>query len=422
MSGKRILSALLALLMSLTLVGCAGGNSVSAPQATDYSQAAHWLSLPAPVKAVDIFYLYPTAWKKTDQSEPNICEIDNPSMLTHAPLVFAQQATAFETIGNIYAPYYRQTDAAYLLKLPLAEQDKAIGGIPKLDTFAAFDYYIKHFNNGRPFILAGHSQGSNLLIYLLSEYMKENPQVYDRMIAAYVIGCSVTDAYLAKNPHLKFTEGPDDTGVIISYNTEAPTVLAPGNPVVLPGALAINPITWTREETLAAAEENLGSILPNADGSIAVDEEGQMVPAMNYADARVDKTKGVVICSTVDVEKLSPGNQVFGKGVYHSFDYSFYYYNIRENAQNRVNKYLAGRGTNTTTATGFPVVVFSDVHFNPFYDPSLVPALISAEADEWAGIFKTSSTTAPSTWGTDTDYPSLELALSSIKQNLGSGQ
>jgi len=74
-----------------------------------------------------------------------------------------------------------------------------------------------------------------------------------------------------------------------------------------------------------------------------------------------------------------------------------------------------GNGTNNN----FPVVVFSDVHFNPFYDPSLFPALVAADAGEWEGIFQTSTITAPSVWGADTNYPLLALALSSIKQNLG---
>jgi sphingomyelin phosphodiesterase acid-like 3 len=52
-------------------------------------------------------------------------------------------------------------------------------------------------------------------------------------------------------------------------------------------------------------------------------------------------------------------------------------------------------GTSTTTNNNFPVVVFSDVHFNPFYDPSLFPALVVAGADKWAGIFQTSKITAP---------------------------
>ena len=120
-------------------------------------------------------------------------------------------------------------------------------GIPATDAAAAFDYYIKNFNNGRPFIFAGLSQVSNVLLYLLSDYMKKHPEVYGRMIAAYVIGYSITPEYLAKNPHLKFAKGAKNTNIIISYNTEAPQV-AGKNSVVLPGAMAINPIAWTRGE------------------------------------------------------------------------------------------------------------------------------------------------------------------------------
>jgi len=78
----------------------------------------------------------------------------------------------------------------------------------------------------------------------------------------------------------------------------------------------------------------------------------------------------------------------------------------------------SGNGTNNTT-TNFLVVVFSDVHFNPFYDSTLFSKLVAADADQWAGIFQTSKITAPSVWGADTNYPLLVLALSSIKQNLG---
>jgi hypothetical protein len=170
--------------------------------------------------------------------------------------------------------------------------------------------------------------------------MKDNPRVYDRMIAAYVIGYSVTPDYLAQNPHLKFAEGPDDTGVIISYNTEDPNVAPGTNPVVLPGALAINPIIWTRDEIPATAGENLGSITLNQDGSVVLNEAGEAALVKDYADARVDKAKGVVICSSADVEALAPGNQTFPKGVYHSFDYPFYYFDIRHNAATRVDRFL----------------------------------------------------------------------------------
>jgi hypothetical protein len=79
----------------------------------------------------------------------------------------------------------------------------------------------------------------------------------------------------------------------------------------------------------------------------------------------------------------------------------------------------SGSGINNTN-NNFPVVVFSDVHFNSFYDPSLFPALVAADADQWATVFQTSIITAPSVWGSDTNYPLLISALSSIRQNLGS--
>ncbi len=325
---------LIAVGLILTLVACGGGNSDPVPIATDYSQENHWLSMPVATEAVDVFYLYPTAWQRRD-NEPYICDIDNPSMLAGSASAFGRSATAFETLANIYAPYYRQADAAYALALPLPEHDALIAGIPTQDAVAAFDYYIQNFNAGRPFILAGHSQGAHVLINLLTGYLKDHPDVYARMIAAYVIGYPVTSRIIEDNPHLKFAEGPDDTGVIISYNTQAPDVELGVNPI-LSGAvgLVINPITWTRTETVATTAEGLGSIMP--DPATLVFE-----PVPQYADARVDIENGVLICTTADEDLLYALTQgAFPRGVYHSFDYPFYFFNIRENAQNRVNKFL----------------------------------------------------------------------------------
>jgi sphingomyelin phosphodiesterase acid-like 3 len=64
----------------------------------------------------------------------------------------------------------------------------------------------------------------------------------------------------------------------------------------------------------------------------------------------------------------------------------------------------------------FQIVAFSDLHFNPFYDKSLYPALAAADPSQWAGIFQGSIVKTPSSWGADTNYPLLVLALSSIHQ------
>ncbi|MFA6009637.1 MAG: DUF3089 domain-containing protein [Desulfobacteraceae bacterium] len=331
---KNILLAILALLTALTLAACSDRSSSDEPvvRATDYSQTEHWLSLPPTTKAVDVFYLYPTAWLKQNETDPNINEIDNASMRLGSNAAFARQATAFETVCNVYAPYYRQADAFYTLALPtLEEREEVVAGIPTLDVMAAFDFYIKHLNNGRPFILAGHSQGSNVLLNILSVYMEEHPEVYERMIAAYVIGYSVTEDYLADNPHLKFATGAEDTGVIISYNTQSENVAEGDNPVVVEGALAINPVNWSREETPAGTDEGLGSFMPVA---------GVFSPVPQYADATLDLEKGVVICTTANEELLHALNPVFVPGVYHSFDYLFYYFNLRANAADRIAAFL----------------------------------------------------------------------------------
>jgi len=327
MKTNAIYLLIIAFFVSFLFVAFGNDALASGQDPTDYSKQEHWLAVPVVLdKKVDVFYLYPTAWKKVNENEPDICSIDNPLMLQWSKAAFGRQATAFEPVGNLFAPYYRQVD------LTAKDREKVVGTLPTLDAVAAFDYYVTHFNSGRPFILAGHSQGANVLGNLLAGYMKEHPDVLARMVAAYVIGYSVTGEYLSKNPHLKFAQGPDDTGVIISYNTEAPDVAPGTNPVVSPGGIAINPITWTRDETPAKASQSLGSIMPSGD---------MFVPVEHYADARVDKTKGVVICSTADADKLFSIYPGMGKGIYHSYDYPFYYYNIRDNAANRIKKFLS---------------------------------------------------------------------------------
>ena len=328
-------SLFLAISISLSLSSCDTSNTKEENQATDYSKNENWLSLPVNgTKNADIFYLYPTAWYKQDAAEPNFCALDHPVMLLGSQGAFERQATAFETAGNIYAPYYRQADAVYTLTLPPPERWAVIDSIPAKDAIAAFDYYIKNYNNGKPFILVGHSQGAQVLLILLNKYMSEHADVYARMVCAYVIGYPVTAEFMNANPHLKFAEGVDDTGVIVSYNTQSPSV-APGANIVMANdiGLVINPINWKRDETHASAEESLGSYMP-------VDDQGRFGFTPHFADARINSAKGVIECSSVDENAMFQLSGAMGLGVYHSFDIPFYYYNLRENAQVRANCFL----------------------------------------------------------------------------------
>jgi hypothetical protein len=229
------------------------------------------------------------------------------------------------------------------LQLPAQAQEKNIEGPPGVDVIAAFKHYIKHDNHGRPFILVGHSQGSAVLRYFLSAYMKTHPGIYKRMVAAYIVGQSITPGYLANNPHLKYTKGPNDTGVIVSWNTESTSTAGP-NPVLLPNGIAVNPITWTRGEKTATAAQNLGSIEldPSTGGTPVLKRDGSVKRFRNVADATVSKSKGVVICSTVPASQppyFKPGGMP--EGVLHVYDYPLYFFNVRANAHNRVQHFFA---------------------------------------------------------------------------------
>jgi sphingomyelin phosphodiesterase acid-like 3 len=72
-----------------------------------------------------------------------------------------------------------------------------------------------------------------------------------------------------------------------------------------------------------------------------------------------------------------------------------------------------------STRNNYRVVVLSDIHFDPFYDPALFAALDGADASQWEAIFKASTVTLPTTWGKDTNYPLLILTLASVRQHLG---
>jgi hypothetical protein len=339
----------LALAVAFGLAGCAAVGRVAgvspgalppvegdAIEAADYADANNWLEKTAnPVKPTDVFVLYPTTYVMPEGGSA-VASIGDARMRAGARDFLANEASAIAALGNVFAPYYRQVDAMWTLTRPRAQSIAHQRGVPKTDALAAFDYYLKHLNGGRPFTLVGHSQGSAMTKEILFDYFVRHPEAARRMVAAYVIGFSVTPEDLRRNPAMKFARGANDVGVIVSYNTVAPGATLDKIAVVSRGALAINPITWTRGADPAPASLSLGSQLALS---------GPLEKAMNFADATLDAEYGVVICRSADEatyampESLSAA---FGKGSFHLYDFGFYYYNLRENAARRIERFLAG--------------------------------------------------------------------------------
>ena len=202
-----------------------------------------------------------------EDGAPEYATLDNDEMIKGAESEYIGHATAYADSTNVFMPYYRQAGMPVMKKAwkETGDCEAAITGMPYDDITAALDYYFENYNEGRPFIIAGHSQGSCMTKLLLKKYFKDHPEYYDRMVAAYVIGYSVTKDDLEANPHLKFATGETDTGVIISYNTEGPKNAEEKaeTAVLLPNAISINPLNWKLDETYAPASENLGSLVVN---------------------------------------------------------------------------------------------------------------------------------------------------------------
>ena len=300
------------------------GQALAQVEAVDYSDAGNWLAAPAePELPVDVFYLYSDSC-----STGGACAAGDSGMRGRAGKWLASQAGAFETVGNIYAPFYRQAGTAEFFKASPDERIQLLAG-SVADSVAAFDYYFRNFNKGRPFILAAHSQGTLTLLYgILSNYLRTNPEAHKLMVAVYCPGYSVTSDYLSANPHLKFAQRADDLGVIISYTTESPK-LKEANPVALPRSVAINPVLWTRSERPAKADLSQGANLSDFGGED---------PTPAFADAKVNLKRGVVECSTADPAQYSAGEGL-PAGVFHSGDFAFYYYDLRKNAQERAEAF-----------------------------------------------------------------------------------
>ena len=305
---------------------------------TDYSNKNNWLKLPEITKDVDTIYIYPTAYIDPTPGAAELCDVDHAVMRQTVAINYKKMAVAYEESTNVFVPFYRQVNLAAVVGM----SDEEMG--PKeeqiSDLHGALDYYFTHCNNNRPFILAGHSQGSSMIRdVILPQYMKEHPDYYKRMIAAYVIGFSVTKELLTANPHLRFAERADDTGVIISWNTEGEGNHDKRNVVVQKGAIAINPLNWKRDDTYAPASDNLGSVFYDE----VSEQYTEKTPGV--ADARVDPTRGVVLRSPgggysfMDVVE-GPMGAMFGPESYHDKDYGFYFKNIQDNVKVRIAAYF----------------------------------------------------------------------------------
>ena len=75
----------------------------------------------------------------------------------------------------------------------------------------------------------------------------------------------------------------------------------------------------------------------------------------------------------------------------------------------------------TSNETG-NIAHVSDIHFDPFYDPTLLVQLINKEASDWEGIFETSTIKGYGTVGSDSNYNLLKSFLADMAERTEEGR
>ena len=227
------------------------------PKSPSYSDKTQWY-VSNRQAAADVFYIISTEtgdYQLPDGTTCHYADTYNDSVRTpmHSEMLGVDTLLSGEL--NYYSPYYRQcslqtfeNDSVIKARLPLALNDVR----------RAFKYYLENLNQGRPFVLAGFSQGAMIMLELMKEM---DNATFERMIAAYAIGCTITDAMLAQNPHIVAAQGADDTGVTICYNSvrEAGCAIMGTN-----NAIAINPVNWCTDATPATFMTEPSPLLPIA--------------------------------------------------------------------------------------------------------------------------------------------------------------
>ena len=187
------------------------------------------------------------------------------------------------------------------------------------DIASAFDYYLKNYNQGRPIIVASHSQGTTHAIRLMKEYFDGKP-LQEKLVAAYMIGMPVVkDTFQTIEP----CQDEFDTGCFCSWRTYKegymPKKFPTGNHIAV-----INPLSWETNETLAPKELNIGGMARKFDNGI--------IPEINNAKVK----NGILWVS----KPKFPGSIFLFRKNYHIADFNFFYTNIRNNAKERTAAYL----------------------------------------------------------------------------------
>lgn len=235
-------------------------NSEAQITQIDYSNERNWAVLPGKYPealkefeiktsfdSVDVFYVYPTLIGSPEDTRWNVSIDDSVQRAKVLNSAVKFQASAWTEAGNIYAPYYRQAHLRSYYNLENGGREALLFAYE--DVKAAFQYYLDHYNNGKAIILAGHSQGSTHLGFILRDFFDGKP-LKEKLIAAYLPGIGFEKDLYQDIPLMLNKE---EVGGFVTWNTFKKKFDEKQYPFY-EGKAVVNPVTW---DTIPIAERNL---------------------------------------------------------------------------------------------------------------------------------------------------------------------
>ena len=189
---KKTVMLMTTMLLVILMVGCHSADKrknnlgEALPQEPDYTDTTQWYVTDRECVA-DLFYIISTETGDYSLNGVTYHHADTYKDSLRAPLYGEMLGVDTLLSGrlNYYSPYYRQCS---LQSFQEKESIKERMNVALSDVKNAFAYYLTNLNQGRPFILAGFSQGAVIMLELMKE-MK--PEISQRMVAAYAIGTSI---------------------------------------------------------------------------------------------------------------------------------------------------------------------------------------------------------------------------------------
>ncbi len=318
------------------------------PPAPDYRDDTSWIALPGRADAsdiaprgssvvdeanvlADVFWVYPTVFMGGQRWNADVRDAALNTRIDASPM--REQASVFTGCCRIYAPRYRQMVLGGYLRW--SKSSEAATELAYGDVARAFDEFLRR-QNGRPFIVAGHSQGSRLLRLLIERRIDGTP-LARRMVAAYLPGHWIEAAWFDRLRTMTPCRSATDTGCVLTWSSYADGNDASAqrrrlgrNTFYRPEAtgrdyVCINPLNWRADATPAPARANRGGWVHGPGARPAAPVPG--VVAARCGD-------GALYVSPPTAPAFT--KQLLPNGNFHNYDYNLVYMNVRANAAARV--------------------------------------------------------------------------------------